>query len=118
MKKQSSLIISILLRMIPIPCIYLNQDKNGIYHILDGLQRLKTFQNFYNDSLILQTDIIEELNGKRFSDINNNKYKNRLDDYTLSCFYYFDLSDKYFEYIFNILNGKDANESISSKSIW
>lgn len=50
--KKSSLIESILLE-IPIPAIYLAKDEKGGYHVVDGLQRLTTLKEFFNNEFKL-----------------------------------------------------------------
>ena len=65
--KKSKLIESLLLN-VPIPPIYLNEDKYGKYSIIDGKQRVSAIQNFLNDDLSLSgLKIFSDLNGKSFS---------------------------------------------------
>ena len=44
-KRKSQLIESMMLK-IPLPMFYVSEDKNGIWEVVDGLQRLSTIQNF------------------------------------------------------------------------
>jgi hypothetical protein len=63
-KKQSELIESIILGL-PLPSIFLyaNSSKN-YYEVMDGLQRITTLLDFFNNDLQLQgLDILTELNG-------------------------------------------------------
>ena len=48
--KQSKLIESVLMR-IPLPVLYLAEDEQGRMIVVDGLQRLSTFQRFVNNEL-------------------------------------------------------------------
>ncbi len=63
--KQSKLIESVLMR-IPLPVFYLAEDDNGRMVVVDGLQRLSTFQRFVNNKLRLKLPEHAELNEKRF----------------------------------------------------
>jgi len=47
-KQKTALIESILLS-IPIPPIFVSEDKNGIWELIDGLQRVSTFISFFGD---------------------------------------------------------------------
>lgn len=79
--KQSKLIESVLMR-IPLPVFYLSEDKQGRMVVVDGLQRLSTFQQFVNDELALKLPDQGELNGKRFSGLSP-KLQNRVEDCNL-----------------------------------
>ncbi len=62
--QKTALIESILLA-IPIPPIFVAEDKGGIWELVDGLQRVATFISFFGD---LRTDLTKL------------KYKNAVDD--------------------------------------
>lgn len=79
--KQSKLIESVLMR-IPLPVFYLAEDKQGRMVVVDGLQRLSTFQRFVNNDLRLKLPEQTELNKKRFQDISP-KLQNRVEDCNL-----------------------------------
>lgn len=79
--KQSKLIESVLMR-IPLPVFYLAEDKEGRMIVVDGLQRLSTFQRFVNNELKLKLPDQAELNQKRFQDLSP-KLQNRLEDCNL-----------------------------------
>src|SRR5882724_7281859 len=51
--KQSKLVESVLLR-IPLPVFYLAEDDRGRMVVVDGLQRLSTFQRFVGNHLSLK----------------------------------------------------------------
>lgn len=85
--KQSKLIESVIMR-IPLPVFYTAEDVQGRTIIVDGLQRLSTFQRFVNDELRLRLPDREELNGKRFSDLPP-RFQNRIEDCNL-IFYIID----------------------------
>ena len=63
--KQSKLIESVLMR-IPLPVFYLAEDEQGRMIVVDGLQRLSTFQRFVNNDLRLVLPKQPDLHGKRF----------------------------------------------------
>ncbi|MDH5517790.1 MAG: DUF262 domain-containing protein [Gammaproteobacteria bacterium] len=79
--KQSKLIESVLMR-IPLPVFYLAENPKGQMIVVDGLQRLSTFQRFVNNELRLKLAHQPELNEKRFSDLSP-KLQNRLEDCNL-----------------------------------
>jgi hypothetical protein len=79
--KQSKLIESVLMR-IPLPVFYLAEDDKGRMIVVDGLQRLSTFQSFVDNKLKLKLPNQEELNGKFFKDLSP-KLQNRVEDCNL-----------------------------------
>ena len=79
--KQSKLIESVLMR-IPLPVFYLAEDDLGRMVVVDGLQRLSTFQRFVNNELQLKLPEHAELNNKRFQDLSP-KLQNRVEDCNL-----------------------------------
>src|SRR5437773_3671200 len=79
--KQSKLIESVLMR-IPLPVFYLAEDADGRMVVVDGLQRLSTFQRFTNNALPLRLPDQSELNKKRFRDLSP-KLQNRIEDCNL-----------------------------------
>lgn len=52
-QQKTALIESILLS-IPIPPIFVSEDKNGIWELVDGMQRVSTFLSFFGE---LKTDV-------------------------------------------------------------
>jgi len=68
-KQKTALIESILLS-IPIPPIFVAEDKEGIWELVDGLQRVATFISFFGElntdvsTLPYQTDEEEEEDGE------------------------------------------------------
>lgn len=85
--KQSKLIESVIMR-IPLPVFYMAEDDEGRMVVVDGLQRLSTFQRFIKGELKLRLDDHIELNGKRFTDLSS-KLQNRVEDCNL-IFYIID----------------------------
>lgn len=79
--KQSKLIESVLMR-IPLPVFYLAEDEQGRVIVVDGLQRLSTFQRFCDDKLRLKLPGQVELHKKRFKELSP-KLQNRVEDCNL-----------------------------------
>jgi hypothetical protein len=79
--KQSKLIESVLMR-IPLPVFYLAEDKQGRMVVVDGLQRLSTFQRYVNNDLPLKLPEQIDLHKKRFRDLSP-KLQNRIEDCNL-----------------------------------
>ena len=79
--KQSKLIESVIMR-IPLPVFYLGEDQAGRMIVVDGLQRLSTFQRFVKNELRLRLPDRSELDGRRFSDLPS-KIQNRVEDCNL-----------------------------------
>ena len=71
--KRSRLIESLLLN-IPIPVIYFAEmAETLVYEVIDGQQRLQTFQDFLNDEFSLnRLEIRSDVNGKKYSELSQN----------------------------------------------
>ena len=82
--KQSRLIESVIMR-IPLPVFYLAEDEEGKMIVVDGLQRLSTFERFLKNELKLRLPDREKLHGKRFSDLGP-KLQNRIEDSNLTFY--------------------------------
>lgn len=73
-EQRSRLIESVLLRL-PIPPIFLIEDKYGVLELIDGLQRTSSVLQFLDGSAVKQDDlklegcdILDEINGMEFDD--------------------------------------------------
>ena len=67
--KKSRLIESLIMN-VPIPPIFLYEDKYSHYEVMDGLQRLTTIQSFYADKFALEgLEEWAELNGRTYSNL-------------------------------------------------
>ena len=82
--KQSKLIESVLMR-IPLPVFYIAENDDGKLVVVDGLQRLSTFQNFAAGGLRLRLPGRPELNGKRFAELDR-MLRNRVEDCNLTLY--------------------------------
>jgi len=70
-QQKIRLIESILLG-IPLPAFYFNQEPDGSFQIVDGVQRLSTISSFMNNLYSLQSQHLEylkQLDGLRFEDL-------------------------------------------------
>ncbi|MCY3956100.1 MAG: DUF262 domain-containing protein [Nitrospira sp.] len=66
-RRQASKLIESFLLNIPVPVVYLSRTEDKKYEVIDGLQRLKTVFDFFNDKFSLTgLDIRKDLNGKKF----------------------------------------------------
>lgn len=67
---QKSKLIESFIMNVPIPPIFLYEDKFSHYEVMDGLQRMTAIFEFYKDKFPLEgLDEWKELNGKRYSDL-------------------------------------------------
>ena len=82
--KQSKLIESVLMR-IPLPVFYFAENENGQNIVVDGLQRIFTFERFVNNKFKLKLPGQQFLNGKRFCDLVP-KLQNRIEDCSLTLY--------------------------------
>lgn len=82
--KQSKLIESVLMR-IPLPVFYFAENEKGQNIVVDGLQRISTFERFVNNKLKLKLPAQEVLNGMRFCDLAP-KLQNRIEDCNLTLY--------------------------------
>ena len=77
---KSKLIESVILN-IPIPIIYTAEIEGEKEEVIDGQQRILTFEAFHDNKFPLKgLEILKELNGKRFEDLNEDiqdKFLNR-----------------------------------------
>ncbi|GHV67034.1 hypothetical protein FACS1894199_11690 [Bacteroidia bacterium] len=77
-EKKSRLIESLMLK-IPIPMFYVSADENGVYSVVDGLQRLSTIRDFVLGKDYLATkDLSKKGNGFRLQKLEfwGSKYDN------------------------------------------
>ena len=85
-KARASKLIESFLLDIPVPVIYLAKTKDGKYEVIDGLQRLTSIFDYYDNKYALQRlDVFSELKGKFFKDLPE-LYQNNLQDALLRTF--------------------------------
>lgn len=67
--KQSKLIESFLMN-VPVPPVFLNEDRYGQYSVIDGKQRLNAISNFFKGKLKLKgLKVFKDINDKTFEDL-------------------------------------------------
>ncbi len=66
--KKASLLIESLLLNVPIPVIYVAEDDESKWNVVDGLQRLETLRRFFaNEFKLRGLEVLSELNGTQYS---------------------------------------------------
>lgn len=69
-KVQKSRFIESVILNFPLPPIYLNENKESIYIVIDGLQRSTALKEFYNGEYALSgIEAVPKYNGYRFQDL-------------------------------------------------
>lgn len=82
--KASRLIESLLLN-VPIPVCYFAEDSNGVFEVIDGLQRLSTIKQFLDGEVTLTgLSVLTELEGKVFAELAPRDQR-RLEGRTIRC---------------------------------
>ena len=81
--KQKSELIESIIMGIPLPALYVKENTDGTYVIVDGKQRLTTLFDFIDNSFRLgQLTVLTDLSNKCFSDLSP-FHQNKIEDYTL-----------------------------------
>ena len=87
--KIASRLIESILMDVPIPVIYLAEENDGSYSVIDGQQRLTSFNSFINGKFpngdlfkLSGLKVLKELNRKLFSEIDK-EYQNKIRKTTL-----------------------------------
>ena len=114
--EQRSRLIETILDGYPIPPLYANKLTNTkVYNLEDGRQRVTTIVRFMNDEFCLvngtivhdESDDIIELSGKKYSDLSE-EMKNTIRDYSMTVYYYEDMTDEQMLEMFDRLNSGSA----------
>lgn len=67
---RASLLIESILLNIPIPVIYVEEDEEKDWNVIDGLQRLTSINRFFkNDFKLTRLEVLTELNGQTYSNL-------------------------------------------------
>lgn len=83
--KKASCLIESLLMNVPLPIIYLSEEKNGTHEVIDGQQRLTSFIRFLDNEFYLRgLTVFKELNGKKFKDLPDDT-KNKIRTGKIKC---------------------------------
>lgn len=82
-ERASKFIESCLMR-IPLPACYFVENNDNSQEVIDGVQRITTIVNFYNDEFALEgLSVFKELEGKKFSEIGD--LKSDFETTTIRC---------------------------------
>lgn len=82
-ERASKFIESCLMR-IPLPACYFAEDEDNRHIVIDGVQRITTIKNFFNDEFALEgLTVFRDLEGKKFSELGN--YRSDLETTTIRC---------------------------------
>ncbi len=77
--KASALIESVIMN-VPIPPLYFAEEENGNWLVVDGLQRLSSIKNYYdNEFSLTKLEVLSELNKMKYKDLPP-KSRSLLDD--------------------------------------
>ena len=71
-RRQRTRLIESILLGIPLPAFYFNQDSEGKYQVVDGVQRLSTISLFMNDGHVLDAidlEYLQGLHGLKYSEL-------------------------------------------------
>lgn len=69
--KRASLLVESILLNVPIPVIYVEEDAQNQWNVVDGLQRLNTMRRFFaNEFKLTGLDVLSELNREQYSTLN------------------------------------------------
>lgn len=83
-RKRKSLLIESLMLRIPLPVFYVYEDEESRWHVVDGLQRMSTINDFIKGKFYLSDlQYLKHLNGKKFDKLDQ-KYVNRIETTTLT----------------------------------
>src|SRR2546427_731262 len=81
--QRASRLVESFLIDIPVPVVYLAENKQGNYEVIDGLQRLTSSFRFLEGEYALSgLEILKDLNGKYFKDLDV-RFQNKLWDVTV-----------------------------------
>lgn len=84
--KQKYELIESILMGIPLPVIYLFEDKNAKKQMVDGRQRITSIVDYMNNNFALQDlKILPAFNGKKFKDLDA-AYQNKIEEYQLHAY--------------------------------
>ena len=68
---KASLLIESILLNVPIPVVYMAEDNENRWNVVDGLQRLYSLKRFFSDEFKLsKLEILPELKGLKYSQLN------------------------------------------------
>lgn len=70
--KIASLFIESIILNVPVPPVYVAEEQDGKWLVIDGLQRLTSLKRFYADSFpLVSLEVLNELEGQIYSNLNS-----------------------------------------------
>jgi hypothetical protein len=68
--RKASLLIESILLNVPIPVIYVEEDDESVWNVVDGLQRLNSLKRFFsNEFRLTGLEVLPELNRQQYSSL-------------------------------------------------
>ncbi|MDP8212120.1 MAG: DUF262 domain-containing protein [Candidatus Zapsychrus exili] len=69
--KKASLLVESILLNVPIPIIYVSEEEDGRWSVVDGLQRLNSLRRYFgNEFKLTGLEVLQELNGSQYYKLN------------------------------------------------
>lgn len=103
--KRKSLLIESMIIGYPIPAFYARRDESKVFDMLDGKQRSEAITGYLNGEYAL-TGVSEEYEGKFFNDLPE-EVRDEITSYSLTVYYFEDITDEEVnEMFFRLNNGK------------
>lgn len=85
-RKRASKLVESFLVDIPVPIVYLAKNESNNYEVIDGVQRLTSIFNFFDNEFALSgIEVLAPLKGKKYRDLSP-ELQNKLQDTTLRTF--------------------------------
>jgi hypothetical protein len=85
-RRRASKLVESFLSDIPVPVVYLAKNEQGKYEVIDGLQRLTSVFDFFDNKYkLIGLELIPNFEGKAFRDLPTN-IQDKLQDSTLRAF--------------------------------
>ena len=117
---KKSLLIHSMLYGFAIPAMYFTRDENGVYDSLDGKQRSNAISEYMNDEFCLSLDTppiidddgkMDDVSGMVFSQLPE-WAQDRIKDFSLTIYYYEDMTEQEIREFFRRLNNGKPLSSI------
>lgn len=68
---KASLLVESILLNVPIPVVYVAEDEDGCWNVVDGLQRLNSISRYMNNEFTLRgLEVLSDFNKKRYHQLN------------------------------------------------
>lgn len=108
--KRKSLLIESMVLGYPIPAFYAKRGENKVFDMLDGKQRSSAIKEYLNNEYAL-TGVSDELEGRYFNELPEDVQDNII-SYSLTVYYFEDITDEEVNEMFYRLNNGKALTAI------